>query len=126
LILPAVLPGRTHITNQYTLRVRRREQWPWTESPRDALGRWLRERGIGSEIYYPVPLHAQECFRAYGPHRALPVAEALASEVISLPVFPELTSEERGTVVDAISDFVFSAARLTPDDGISSSPAERA
>jgi dTDP-4-amino-4,6-dideoxygalactose transaminase len=116
LVLPAMLDGSTHIANQYTLRLRRGEKWQWSESPRDALRRWLQERGIASEIYYPVPLHAQECFRKFGPQRPLPVAEALANEVISLPVFPELTVEERGAVVDAIAEFVFSSALLTPDD----------
>ena len=116
LILPAVLPDRTHIANQYTLRARRGKRWNWSESPRDALGRWLREHGIGSEVYYPVPLHAQKCFEMYGPQPSLPVAETLASEVISLPIFPELSAEERRAVVDAIFEFVFSAAGLTPGD----------
>src|SRR5271157_5851632 len=49
LVLPATLSGRTHIANQYTLRVRRGERWQWAESPRDALKRWLQERGIGSD-----------------------------------------------------------------------------
>lgn len=120
-IPPAILPDRTHIANQYTLRVRRGKQWSWTEPPRDALARWLSERGIGCEIYYPVPLHAQQCFQGGGPRRFLPVAEMLADEVISLPVFPELTAEERAAVVDAIFDFVYSAARLTPDDRVAPS-----
>jgi dTDP-4-amino-4,6-dideoxygalactose transaminase len=94
LVLPTTHPDRTHIANQYTLRVRR--------GRRDALRRFLQERGIASEIYYPVPMHAQECFRPFGPHPALPVAEALADEVVSLPVFPEMTSEERDAVVAAI------------------------
>jgi dTDP-4-amino-4,6-dideoxygalactose transaminase len=97
-VVPATHPDRTHIANQYTLRVRR--------GGRDALRRFLQERGIASEIYYPVPLHAQECFRAFGPHAALPVAEALAGEVVSLPVFPEMTSEERAAVLAAIVGFL--------------------
>jgi dTDP-4-amino-4,6-dideoxygalactose transaminase len=97
-VVPATHPDRTHIANQYTLRVRR--------GRRDALRRFLQEREIASEVYYPVPLHAQECFRAFGPHPALPVAEALAGEVVSLPVFPEMTSEERGAVLAAITDFL--------------------
>src|SRR5262249_22317233 len=100
IVLPAVLPGRTHIVNQYTLRVRRGPKWQWKESPREALSRWLREREIASEIYYPVPLHMQECFQEPGLRRVLPVAEELSSEVISLPIFPELTAEERNTVVE--------------------------
>jgi dTDP-4-amino-4,6-dideoxygalactose transaminase len=77
---------------------------------RDALRRFLEERGIASEIYYPVPLHAQGCFRAFGPHPALPVAEALADEAVSLPVFPEMTTEERGAVLAAILEFLESPA----------------
>jgi dTDP-4-amino-4,6-dideoxygalactose transaminase len=96
-VVPATHPDRTHIANQYTLRV--------LDGKRDALRRFLQERGITSEIYYPVPMHMQECFRAFGPHPALPVAEALADEVVSLPVFPEMTSEERAAVLAAITDF---------------------
>jgi dTDP-4-amino-4,6-dideoxygalactose transaminase len=104
-VVPTTHPDRTHIANQYTLRVRRGRQWQPADSPRDALRCFLQERGIASEIYYPVPLHAQECFRAFGPHAALPVAEALADEVVSLPVFPEMTSQERDAVLAAITDF---------------------
>lgn len=113
-LTPATLPDRTHIANQYTLRIRRAEGWQWAESPRDSLRRWLQERGIASEIYYPVPLHQQECFRPFGPYPALPVCEALADEVISLPVFAELTSTELNAVADAVSDFVYSASQLPP------------
>ena len=116
MLLPRMFPDRTHIANQYTLRVRRGPKWRWSESPRDAMSRWLRERGIANEIYYPVPLHLQECFQAPGPRRRLPVAEMLAAEVISVPIFPELTHEERSTVVDAIAEFVFSTALITPGD----------
>lgn len=121
LITPAIPADRSHIANQYTLRVRRGTAWPWAETPRDALARWLTERGIGCEIYYPVPLHAQQCFQTGDARRFLPVAEMLAGEVISLPVFPELTPEERGAVVDAIFDFVYATARLTPDDRVAPS-----
>jgi dTDP-4-amino-4,6-dideoxygalactose transaminase len=109
-VVPTTHPDRTHIANQYTLRVRRGPHWQGAESPRDALRRFLDERGIASEIYYPVPLHAQECFRAFGPYPALPVAEALADEVVSLPVFPEMTPQERGAVLAAIMDFLESPA----------------
>jgi dTDP-4-amino-4,6-dideoxygalactose transaminase len=108
LILPATHPDRTHIANQYTVRVRASSGWRGAESPRNALRSFLRERGIASEIYYPLPLHRQECFQAYGPHRPLPVAEAMAEEALSLPVFPEMTGEERTAVVDAIRDFIVS------------------
>jgi dTDP-4-amino-4,6-dideoxygalactose transaminase len=108
LILPATHPDRTHIANQYTVRVRASSGWRGAESPRNALRSFLRERGIASEIYYPLPLHRQECFRACGPHRPLPVAEAMAEETLSLPVFPEMTGEERTAVVEAIRDFIVS------------------
>ena len=107
--LPAVRDDRTHIANQYTIRVRRGPAWRHRESPRDALRRRLAERGIASEIYYPVPLHAQECFLRYGPHPALPVAEEAAREVLSLPVSPELTPEEVAAVVAEILEFASEA-----------------
>jgi dTDP-4-amino-4,6-dideoxygalactose transaminase len=113
-IVPVTHPDRTHISNQYTLRVRRRARWQWAESPRDSLRRWLTERGIGSEIYYPVPLHQQECFRPWGPYPRLPVCEAAADEVVSLPVFAEMTAEELATVANAVADFVYSAEQLPP------------
>ena len=105
LILPSVLPGRTHIANQYTLRVRAAKGWNSAESPRDALRRFLAERDIAAEIYYPVPLHKQECFQAFGPYGELPVAEAMAREVISIPVFPEMTEEEQAAVTQAVVEF---------------------
>ena len=96
IVLPAALPGRSHIVNQYTIRVPGR---------RDALRHRLQERGIGTAIYYPLPLHQQECFRAFGPYPPLPAAEMLAGEVLSLPVFPELTAAEQGEVATAIRHF---------------------
>jgi dTDP-4-amino-4,6-dideoxygalactose transaminase len=113
-LTPVSRPDRTHIANQYTLRVRRAAGWQWAETPRDSLRRWLQERGVASEIYYPVPLHQQECFRPYGPYPKLPVCEALADEVVSLPVFAELTGTEVDTVANAVSDFVYSASQLPP------------
>ncbi len=94
--LPVAHPDRSHIFNQYTIRVPGR---------RDDLHVFLTERGIASAIYYPVPLHRQECFQHLGPYPDLPVAETLAREVLSLPVFPELTAEERGAVIAALQEF---------------------
>jgi dTDP-4-amino-4,6-dideoxygalactose transaminase len=105
LVLPQTHADRTHIANQYTLRVRPGRRWNRPESPRDALRKHLQERGIASEIYYPIPLHKQECFRRFGPYPELPVAEALAAEAISLPVFPELTPEEQQAVINAVAEF---------------------
>jgi dTDP-4-amino-4,6-dideoxygalactose transaminase len=86
----------SHIFNQYTLRVERRDQ----------LREHLRGSEIGHSVYYPVPLHLQECFRelGYGPG-SLPRAEQASREVISLPIYPELTQAQQRRVVGAISDF---------------------
>lgn len=96
-VLPVTLAGNDHIWNQYTLRV------PGA-GHRDALRRHLTAAGIGHEIYYPLPLHQQECF-AHLPKVSLPVAERLAAEVISVPIFPELTSEQKDAVVAALRAF---------------------
>ncbi|MDX1951693.1 MAG: DegT/DnrJ/EryC1/StrS family aminotransferase [Verrucomicrobiota bacterium] len=96
IILPVAHPGNSHIWNQFTLRV---------PGQRDAFRTALTHKGIGTEIYYPVPLHQQECFSAL-PARRLPVAEQLAQEAISIPVYPELTATQREEVVSAVNDFL--------------------
>ena len=99
LVLPVALPERQAIWNQYTLRV--------SGGRRDALRAHLAARGIGSEIYYPVPLHEQACFASLG-HRPedLPWAHRLASEVLSLPIFPELPEAQLEEVCAAIGEFL--------------------
>ena len=93
---PVVAACNEHIFHQYTLRVERR----------DALQAHLKARAIGNAIYYPIPLHLQPCFAhlGYTPGR-LPVSEQAAHEVISLPIYPELTTGQLDTVVDAIRGF---------------------
>lgn len=103
-LLPAVPSDAVHIWNQFTLRVRSADG---SSSRRDALRRFLVERGIGCEIYYPKTLHTQECFAGTGQAREiLPRAEALARECLSIPVFPELTEAQKLEVVEAIEAFL--------------------
>ncbi len=101
-ITPTVRPGVTHVYHQYTLRVNRR----------DELVDALRERGIGTGVYYPIPVHHQKPFIAlgYGEQR-FPVAERLCAEVVSIPVHPSLTDDEVGQVIAAVNAV---AARLGP------------
>lgn len=94
---PTAKAGNEHIWNQYTVRV-------VGAGRRDALRQHLTTAGIGAEIYYPLPLHQQECF-AHLPKVSLPVTEKAAAEVISVPVFPELTESEKTAVADAIVGF---------------------
>jgi dTDP-4-amino-4,6-dideoxygalactose transaminase len=93
---PYVEPCNESIFNQYTLRVARR----------DALQSFLKERGIGSAIYYPLPLHLQPCF-AYLGYQAgsCPEAERAAGEVLSLPIYPELTQGQLDEVIAAVRAF---------------------
>ncbi|MEQ8785882.1 MAG: DegT/DnrJ/EryC1/StrS family aminotransferase [Pirellulaceae bacterium] len=94
--LPKEAAGCRHVWNQFTVRI--------DDGRRDEVRRLLAERGVGSEIYYPVPLHLQECFRPLGYEAgSLPATEAAAVEVLSLPIFPGLTSDERRTVATQLA-----------------------
>jgi dTDP-4-amino-4,6-dideoxygalactose transaminase len=93
-ILPEDAPG--HVYNQFVVRVPRRNE----------LRAFLQERGIGTEIYYPVPLHLQACFRELGYVPGdLPHAEKAAHEVLALPIYPELTDAQLRAVVAGIDAF---------------------
>lgn len=93
--LPTELAGR-HVYHQFVVRA----------AQRDDLRRFLIERSIGCEVYYPQPMHLQECFAHWG-HRAgdFPEAERAAAESLAIPIYPELTEEMMATVVDEIVAF---------------------
>ena len=95
-ITPRALPGFRHIYNQYVIRVRRRDQ----------LREHLAAAGVGTEIYYPIPLHLQQCF-AYLGHAAgdFPESERAALETLALPIYPELTPAQLQYVVESIGAF---------------------
>jgi dTDP-4-amino-4,6-dideoxygalactose transaminase len=85
------------VWHQYVIRAARR----------DDLRDFLSSRKIGSEIYYPVPLHLQEALKPLGYKQGdFPEAERAAREVLALPIFPELREDEQQTVVDAVADFL--------------------
>lgn len=98
IVPPFVSDNNESIFNQYTIRV--------LDGRRDELAEVLRSRGIGSGVYYPVPLHLQECFAYLGYSEGdFPVAERASREVLSLPVFPELAEEQRAHVAASVRGF---------------------
>ncbi|MFC1718660.1 DegT/DnrJ/EryC1/StrS family aminotransferase [Candidatus Poribacteria bacterium] len=86
-----------HIYNQYVIRVK----------DRDKLKAFLKEKGIGTEIYYPVPLHLQECYSELGYKPGdMPVSEEASGQTLALPVYPELTREQQEEIVELIGGFL--------------------
>jgi dTDP-4-amino-4,6-dideoxygalactose transaminase len=97
--LPKVVAQR-HVFNQYVIRVQER----------DLLQEFLREHGVGTEVYYPVPLHAQECFGHLGYRLgAFPESERAARDTLAIPIYAELTPDQQTYVVDRIRSFYFEA-----------------
>src|SRR5580765_4019006 len=94
--LPLTAPGNFHVYNQFTVRAPKR----------DALRSFLKEKGVGTEVYYPLPMHLQNCYRYLGHQKgSFPVSEQAAEEVISLPIYPELTEAQQTYVVGMIAEF---------------------
>ncbi len=94
--LPTVQYQNRHIFHQYVIRVRER----------DRLRKFLADEGIGTDIYYPLPLHLQECYASLRYRRGdLPNSEKASEEVLALPIYPELTEDQQSWVVDRISAF---------------------
>ncbi len=93
---PKTLTGKRHIYNQYVVRV----------EDRDGLRAFLGDAGIGTEIYYPVPLHLQECFADLGHKQGdYPHSELAANSTLAIPVYPELSREQQDYVVGSIADY---------------------
>ena len=93
---PVALPDRNHIYHQFIIRCRKR----------DDLLQFLKSAGIGTEIYYPMSLHEQDCFRYLGYSAGdLPQSHAASKETLALPIYPELSDEQRGYVVRTIAEF---------------------
>ena len=94
--LPVTHAHNFHVFNQFTLRVRKR----------DELRTYLKDHGVGSEVYYPLPLHLQNCYRDLGHQKgAFPQSESAAEEVLSIPIYAELTDEQLQYVVQMIASF---------------------
>jgi dTDP-4-amino-4,6-dideoxygalactose transaminase len=95
--LPYAVPGCRHIYNQFVVRV----------EARDALQAHLKQKGIGTEVYYPVSLHLQKCFSYLGHAEGdFPESEAAAKQTLALPIYPELSDEQARYVVASIKEFV--------------------
>ncbi len=94
--LPLTAPGNFHVYNQYTVRV----------GKRDELRNFLKDQGVGSEVYYPLPMHLQNCYQELG-HRkgSFPVSERAAEEVLSLPIYAELEENQLVYVAEQINQF---------------------
>jgi dTDP-4-amino-4,6-dideoxygalactose transaminase len=97
IVTPKVEKFNNHIYHQYTIAVKNR----------DGLKEHLTKNQIGWAVYYPLPLHLQECYKSLGNRKGdLPVSEKKAEEVISLPIFPELTTQEQEFVIESIKSFL--------------------
>ena len=97
LLTPRVRPDGRHIFHQYVVRV---------PGNRDALMAHLKSHGIGSKVYYPIPLHLQACFKYLGYKEGhFPESEAAAKQTLALPAYPELTEEQQVYVVETIKTF---------------------
>jgi dTDP-4-amino-4,6-dideoxygalactose transaminase len=94
--LPTESEGSMHVYNQFVIRARNR----------DMLKAWLAEKGVGTEIYYPLPLHMQVCFKDLGYQSGdFPESERAAAEALAIPVYPELSADAQAYVVEAIASF---------------------
>lgn len=105
-VIPQELPGATSVWNQYTIRLKSQEsRFDSTLNWRDWVRNQLQKNGIGSMIYYPLPLHLQPVYKSLGYEPGqLPVAEQICQEVLSLPIFPELSRDQQDRVIYGLKD----------------------
>ena len=95
-VLPPTAPGNFHVYNQFTVRVPKR----------DELRAFLKDKGIGTEVYYPLVMHLQNCYRDLGHQKgSFPLSERAAEEVMSIPIYAELTEAQQSYVVETIAEF---------------------
>ncbi len=95
-VIPYRAPSRRHVFHQYVIRARER----------DVLKKFLADEGVGTEVYYPLPLHLQSCFHTWGGREGeFPEAERAAREVLALPIYPELTPDQQHYVADRVAAF---------------------
>jgi dTDP-4-amino-4,6-dideoxygalactose transaminase len=105
LIRPLVKPERRHVFGQYTVRV--------PHNQRDPLLRFLKSENIGCEVYYPVPLHLQECLAPLGYRQGdFPVSEEASQCVLALPMYPELSESQQKRILHCCAQFVRQPGRL--------------
>ena len=96
IVTPKTLPGNSHVFHQYVIRIPKRDQ----------ARLFLEKRTIATAVFYPVQLHRQECFRYLGyAENACPNAAQASSEVLALPIFPEITRQQQDEVIAALADF---------------------
>ncbi|MBP3959357.1 DegT/DnrJ/EryC1/StrS family aminotransferase [Gemmata sp. G18] len=101
---PIAMPDRRHTYNQYVVRV--------PSNHRDALVKYLKENGVGVEVYYPLSLHQQECFKYLGYRTGdFPTSEESAGGVLALPIFPEITEAQQERVVDVCTSYLRQTVR---------------
>ncbi len=102
---PLVKPNRRHVFNQYVVRV--------SHGRRDDLMRHLKADKIGCEVYYPVPLHMQECLTGLGYRQGdFPISERAALEVLALPMFPDITVDQQHRVIESCASFLRQTTRM--------------
>jgi dTDP-4-amino-4,6-dideoxygalactose transaminase len=105
IVLPTQDPNAFHVWNQYAIRV--------AGGRRDSLRAFLSERGVGSEIYYPIPMHLQECFADLNVDRdTLVETERASKEVLNLPIFPSLSEAEQHHAVEMIGLYFAEGAKI--------------